>query len=315
LNDAQGKRVTIDTTEMNRLLLLLLVLSISAVARADDQTQAVQQALKDDGFYYGTVDGQPGPETDAAIRRYQIREGLVVTGKLDAPTLSSLNLRGSSRQGSASQSANQPANPPPSGTQNVSPDVVQSDHDILRSQPEPSAAAPPPDASDDQAPSQPFQQQPPAEQPQPPEQQPQPPSEEQPQAPYQQPEPAAPPPQSYVDQALPPQYGKFFKKTPYETAPPVVQRDTVSRAQLRLAREGFYRGMVDGQLSKELNRALAAYQRYAELPQTGRLDLDTLADMNLLPRRQVIAPPPYAGYGPYGPYQPPGVVYRGIWVH
>ena len=77
---------------MKRAFLLLTMLCLATLARADDQTLAVQQALKDQGFYYSTVDGQPGPETDAAIRRYQIRQGLDVTGKLNAQTLASLNL-------------------------------------------------------------------------------------------------------------------------------------------------------------------------------------------------------------------------------
>ena len=101
-----------------------------------------EQALKDKGFYYGTVDGQPGPETDAAIRRYQIRQGLEVTGKLDARTVSSLGVGGSAQQNGntlqavpppADQSAN--AQPAPAPEQTPPPDVVQSDHDILRNTP------------------------------------------------------------------------------------------------------------------------------------------------------------------------------------
>jgi peptidoglycan hydrolase-like protein with peptidoglycan-binding domain len=97
----------------------------------------------------------------------------------------------------------------------------------------------------------------------------------------------------------------------------VVQRDTGQRAQERLGREGFYRGMADGELSNGLSRALAAYQREAGRTPTGRLDMGTLADLNLLPRRRILAPqpvppPPYAG--DQGEDAPRGV-YRGIWVH
>jgi peptidoglycan hydrolase-like protein with peptidoglycan-binding domain len=286
---------------MKRLLFLLVALSVSSLVRADDQTQTLQQVLKDKGFYYGTVDGQPGPETYAAIRRYQIRQGLEVTGKLDPQTLASLNLGGSSQDNNTlqavppptDQSANaEPAQPtPPTDSQTPSPDVVQSDHDILRNQPP--AAAQPPAPDDETAPQTPDQ-----AQPQPP---------DQPQAPQ-------PPAQPYAGQSVPPEYANFLRKTPYENAPPVVQRTTIQQAQIRLAHEGFYRGVVDGELSDSLSRALAAYQRDADLRVTGRLDMDTLADMNLLPRRHVLVRPPVP-YVPYGPYGQPGVVYRGIWIH
>jgi peptidoglycan hydrolase-like protein with peptidoglycan-binding domain len=283
---------------MKRLFLLLTVLSLCPLARADDQTQTVQQALKDKGFYFGTVDGEPGPETTAAIRRYQIRQGLEVTGQLDAQTLSSLNLGGNSQGNNTLQAVppptDQSANAPAPQAQTPPPDVVQSDHDILRNQP-PAAAAPAPDDQDAPQPGrvapQPF---------------------EQPQPPDQSPQPAQPPARPYVAQSLP-QYAQFFRKTPYETAPGVVQRSTVQGAQARLARQGFYRGIIDGELSDGLSRALAAYQQDASLRVTGRLDMGTLADLNLLPRRQALVPQPMP-YGPYG-YGAPGPVYRGIWVH
>ena len=59
---------------------------------ADDLTRAIQQRLKDQGFYYGEVNGQGGDETSAAIRRYQIRHGLKVTGQLNDETLHSLGM-------------------------------------------------------------------------------------------------------------------------------------------------------------------------------------------------------------------------------
>jgi peptidoglycan hydrolase-like protein with peptidoglycan-binding domain len=64
---------------------------------ADDLTQAVQQRLKDQGFYYGEVDGRGGDETSAAIRRYQIRHGLKVTGQLNDETLHALGVSSSPR--------------------------------------------------------------------------------------------------------------------------------------------------------------------------------------------------------------------------
>jgi peptidoglycan hydrolase-like protein with peptidoglycan-binding domain len=59
---------------------------------ADDLTEAIQQRLKDQGFYYGEVDGRSGDETSAAIRRYQIRYGLKVTGQLNDETLHALGM-------------------------------------------------------------------------------------------------------------------------------------------------------------------------------------------------------------------------------
>ncbi|MBV8533184.1 MAG: peptidoglycan-binding protein, partial [Verrucomicrobia bacterium] len=60
---------------MKNALLLLLGVMTAGSLWADDLTRAIQQRLKDQGFYYGEVDGQPGEETSAAIRRYQIRYG------------------------------------------------------------------------------------------------------------------------------------------------------------------------------------------------------------------------------------------------
>jgi peptidoglycan hydrolase-like protein with peptidoglycan-binding domain len=65
----------------------------------------VQQSLKDQGIYYGNITGDKGAETSAAIRRYQIRSGLKVTGEVDPETLRSLNVNsnsGSSQPGSKS---------------------------------------------------------------------------------------------------------------------------------------------------------------------------------------------------------------------
>jgi peptidoglycan hydrolase-like protein with peptidoglycan-binding domain len=69
--------------------------------RADPTIQSVQQALKDQGFYYGAVTGSKDTDTSAAIRRYQIRNGLQITGEINSETLQSLH-RGS---GSASSRA------------------------------------------------------------------------------------------------------------------------------------------------------------------------------------------------------------------
>ena len=86
---------------------LLLVVCVAGFVRADQTTQSVQQTLKDQGFYYGNVTGDKSAETTAAIRRYQIRNGLKVTGEINPETLRSLNVN--SNQAASSQPASKPA--------------------------------------------------------------------------------------------------------------------------------------------------------------------------------------------------------------
>jgi peptidoglycan hydrolase-like protein with peptidoglycan-binding domain len=87
----------------------LLAMCVAGFVRADQTTQSVQQTLKDQGFYYGNVTGDKNSETAAAIRRYQIRSGLQVTGEINPETLQSLNVSPKSNPASASQSASKPA--------------------------------------------------------------------------------------------------------------------------------------------------------------------------------------------------------------
>jgi peptidoglycan hydrolase-like protein with peptidoglycan-binding domain len=77
---------------MKTFLSFLVLAAVTVTAWADDLTRAVQQSLKDQGFFYGSVNGQGGSETSAAIRRYQIRYGLRVTGELNDETLRSLGV-------------------------------------------------------------------------------------------------------------------------------------------------------------------------------------------------------------------------------
>ncbi|MBA2585598.1 MAG: peptidoglycan-binding protein [Chthoniobacterales bacterium] len=52
----------------------------------------VQEALQQDGYYDGYVDGELGPQTREAIARYQRDNGLLVTSAIDEPTLAALGL-------------------------------------------------------------------------------------------------------------------------------------------------------------------------------------------------------------------------------
>src|SRR5205809_5869585 len=86
---------------------LVVSLCVVGSVHADQTPQSVQQALQDQGFYYGNVTGEKSAETTAAIRRYQIRNGLQVTGEINPETLRSLNVN--SNQAAPSQPASKPA--------------------------------------------------------------------------------------------------------------------------------------------------------------------------------------------------------------
>src|SRR6266700_5876237 len=85
---------------MKTKIAALIFIGSIMLARADQMIERVQQALKDQGFYYGEVSGEMNANLTAAIRRYQIRNGLKVTGELNDETLQSLGLKssGSARQ-------------------------------------------------------------------------------------------------------------------------------------------------------------------------------------------------------------------------
>ena len=54
--------------------------------------RSVQQALNDKGYNAGALDGQWGPATEDAVRRFQRASGLPETGQLERPTLNALGL-------------------------------------------------------------------------------------------------------------------------------------------------------------------------------------------------------------------------------
>jgi hypothetical protein len=65
--------------------------------------RSAQQALKQKGFDAGAVDGQMGPSTEGALRKFQQAQGLPQSGNLDQQTLSALGVNQDER--SMSQSA------------------------------------------------------------------------------------------------------------------------------------------------------------------------------------------------------------------
>lgn len=59
---------------------------------ADSSVSQVQAALARAGYYHGAIDGSVGPATRNALRRYQSRHGLEVTGRIDRPVIEALGL-------------------------------------------------------------------------------------------------------------------------------------------------------------------------------------------------------------------------------
>jgi peptidoglycan hydrolase-like protein with peptidoglycan-binding domain len=230
---------------------VFILLACAAPLRADQLVENVQQTLKDQGFYYGEVNGEKNADTIAAIRRFQIRNGLQVSGELNDETLHALGV------GNSSQSVAK-----------ASP-AVSPDNSDLRS-----------DSRENTTPVTPK---------------PAPPYSGPPQ--NRQAYPGGP-------ATIPPQSGALFAGTPYETAPPEVQRSVVVSAQSTLARRGLYRGPIDGIYGSNMEFSLRAYQSRVGLRATGRLDLETLAALELLPganapiyrpRRRVWSEPPVRG--------------------
>ena len=238
-------------------LSFLAVLALSLAAYADDRVRDVQAALKSQGFFYAEVDGNEGPETTSALRRFQIRNGLSVTGKMDDETLAALGMGGSPKTAEAPPKAKTPKpggagqlNPPPPAGENQTPGTARPRQDLLRDQNLEDDAGGTPRARTN---------------------------------PY---EPGTVPPPTRIPSAVDnDEYATFFHGTPYANAPVEVQFDIVRKAQTMLARSGYYQGAVNGLPATLTSEAIFSYQTRNRLPRSGRLDLQTLADLNLLPGR------------------------------
>jgi peptidoglycan hydrolase-like protein with peptidoglycan-binding domain len=277
------------------LLFAVATLALAFSALADDQLRNVQTELKSQGFYYGDVNGQTSSETTSALRRYQIRNGLEVTGTLTPETLGALGL--------ASRKAAQPApataqKSQPNQPLNLRRDTSAEDSDkaFLRreenkdanqkrrqdffSDPGP-ATVPPPVST------------PPRDTYIPP----QPPRES-----------SVVPPPAPLD-APSADFPVLFAGTPYANAPLAVQQDTLRRAQAYLSGRGFYRDIVDGLPGPATEEALLTFQRATRLTLSGRLDLDTLSRLRLLPGST------YSGGPQFGiEFRTPHHFFRGVWV-
>lgn len=244
---------------MKNKVAALIFLGSVMLLRADQMTESVQQALKDQGFYYGEITGETNANLTAAIRRYQIRNGLQVNGELNSETLRSLGI-------DSSGSAQPPAKPTPYRSPGA-PDLGD------QSSGETAGVAPPS--------VRPFANAP------------------QDRQLY---------PSNRVPAGTSP--GGLFVGTPYEAAPPDVQRNVIVSAQIALARRGLYRGEIDGAYGPGMELSLRAYQARTRLPITGRLDLETLAALQLLPRpHQPVYNPSQQRMRP-----PPVPPVRGEWI-
>lgn len=95
---------------------LLIAAILVTTTFADDRLRDAQAELKSQGFFYGEADGKDGTESSAAIRRFQIRNGLQVTGKLTDETLAALGL-GKNEEAKPEPAPRKPhpaqVNPPP----------------------------------------------------------------------------------------------------------------------------------------------------------------------------------------------------------
>ena len=120
----------------------ILAGALAQLAVADSTVQQAQEELKAQGYYIGQIDGDKNADTIAAIRRFQIRNGLPVTGELDQQTLRVLHA-GSSSSTAATTPTPQPQNLEGSenSTEGVAPAPPPRDLQADREQPAPAESA------------------------------------------------------------------------------------------------------------------------------------------------------------------------------
>jgi Putative peptidoglycan binding domain len=79
----------------NRIVLFAISVGLAFTGSvcADDNVRAVQEKLRDGGFYSGEIDGAYSSQLAAALTRFQVRKGLPVTGQLDVETGNALDAK------------------------------------------------------------------------------------------------------------------------------------------------------------------------------------------------------------------------------
>jgi peptidoglycan hydrolase-like protein with peptidoglycan-binding domain len=205
----------------------ILASALAQLALADSTVQQAQEELKEQGYYFGEINGDKNADTIAAIRRFQIRGGLQITGELDQETLRALHAASASSTATITATP-QPRNLEDSGnpTERVTP-----------------ATSPPRDL------------------------------------------------QTYREQPAPAESAvRVFRDTPYEMAPPELHQRVILGAQTQLRRRGFYKGESDGVFGPNLEFSLRAFQSRLGIPPNGRLDMETLAALGLLPGQRWRSP-------------------------
>lgn len=118
------------------LWFFVITLCAAGLVHADQTIRSLQQTLKKQGFYYGTVTGEKSAETTAAIRRYQIRNGLQVTGEINEETLRSLSSSSNSIAAASQSNAKLAATQPTSIRPDASSLVTHSSPLPLSGQPD-----------------------------------------------------------------------------------------------------------------------------------------------------------------------------------
>ena len=308
---------------MKRIFFVTLAaaaLGWAGTLHADEALRKVQLRLREQGFYYGPVNGAPGDETTQAVRRYQIRNGLPVTGQLDDATKRSIQQTSSAggeaggvtstpsegNGAGANQRSTTRATPAPSNTQpSRRADVEDGENQngdtpyqrpTVRPAPDETnrSASAPHDVEDDEAP---------AATPRAPSVASRPDLRANLDAgarPDLRAEPDAPEDRPLPRNAVLPsaRLSALFASTPYEFAPPPVQADVLRRVQRVLNREGFYDGAINGVPDDLTADSLANFQGVNRLRKTGRLDVNTLGLLRLLPGRQTVGPRDREGGGP-----------------
>jgi peptidoglycan hydrolase-like protein with peptidoglycan-binding domain len=228
---------------------LAAVVSIAGFVHADQTTQSVQQALKDQGFYYGNVTGDKSTETTAAIRRYQIRNGLQVTGDINPETLRSLN------SGSNSASSAQPTGKS-AVTQSNS---VRGDDSSRFGQNSPPASSSQPTSKPGVA-----------------------------QSNSARPDQSARVDQNSAPSASLTEPDRRLEMNPafsggyYQPSPRGLNRRmAIAEVQRQLTSHGYYWGRIDGRYGPRTALALRVFQFQSGLPPTGHLDMSTLEALGL----------------------------------
>ncbi|MEP6937931.1 MAG: peptidoglycan-binding domain-containing protein, partial [Chthoniobacterales bacterium] len=223
-------------------LTIALYWAALGLAQGDESTSAVQQALKDQGFYYGEATGKMDADTTAALRRYQIRNGLKITGEVNRETEKSLGLAAATTETEAPTAAGSARPTQTTPAASASRDASTSESTTTRSMAQPPLTT-----------QRPFDRE----------------------------------PYRAVQPTVATSQAEVFADTPFETAPPPVQRQVILGAQTLLARRGYYRSGIDGVYGPGMEFALRAYQSRTGIPPNGRLDMDTLAALGLLPGQRM----------------------------